>query len=356
VAKENLTSAKKAPQDEFYTLYEDIEKEVNAYLDYDPDAFRDKVVLLPCDDPEWSNFTKYFSQNFSKLGLKKLISTSFAPDSKMMQMLKQPTLFEMESPQFDSSKTNLKGKIFTLKEDSNKDSRIDFKDIEWQYLEGDGDFRSAEIKRLRDEADIIVTNPPFSLFRDFLTWINEGKKNFLLIGNMNAITYKEVYPLIQENKLWLGATNFNTGMYFKVPDDFIYSATYKFERERDGVKVNRVPSVCWFTNIEHGKRHQPLPLMTTADNLKFSRYKEIKSKSEYARYVNCDAIDVPFTQAIPSDYDGVMGVPISFLDKYSPEQFEIVNFRHGDDGKDLRLEDGTNPYFRILIRHKRPVK
>ena len=168
---------------------------------------------------------------------------------------------------------------------------------------------------------------------------------------MNAITYKEVFPLFKENKLWLGATNFNKGMYFQVPDDFVHASTYKFEREMNGVKVNRVPAVCWFTNIDHGRRHEPLPLMTMADNKKFNKQIK-KNATSYQKYENYDAIEVPYTNAIPDDYDGVMGVPISFLDKYNPEQFRIVKFRHGNDDKDLRLKDGTCPYFRILIQHQ----
>ena len=180
---------------------------------------------------------------------------------------------------------------------------------------------------------------------------------------MNAITYKELFPLIKENKVWLGATNFNNGMYFKVPSDFVYADTYKFEREQNGEKVNRVPGVCWFTNLDHGRRHQPLPLMTMQDNIKFSKHKEIKGK-EYQRYDNYDAIEVPFTDAIPSDYEGAMGVPISFLDKYSPEQFEIIS------SNDIRInisvpykehglikdKDGTingvPTYVRLVIRKR----
>ena len=323
MANGNLSDAKNAKNDEFYTQFLDIEKEMNSYLDYDPGTFKDKTVLLPCDDPEWSNFTKYFAQNFKKLGLKKLISTSYAPDSRVINMLSQPTLFESLSPQFDATKTKVKGKIFTLTRDITGDEQINVEDLEWDYLEGDGDFRSEEIRKLRDEADVIITNPPFSLFREFLAWIVEANKQFVIIGNMNAITYKESFPLIQSNRMWIGATNFNVGMYFLVPEGFTYASTYKFEREMDGVPVNRVPGVCWFTNLDHGRRHEPLTLMTQADNKKFSKHKEVQGV-DYKKYDNYDAIEVPFTDAIPSDYDGVMGVPISFLSKYSPEQFEIL--------------------------------
>ncbi len=384
MANSNLTNAKTAKNDEFYTQYHDIQKEIEAYLEFNANAFRGKTILMPCDDPEWSNFTKFFAQNFERFGLKKLISTSYAPDSKLYKTNYQPTLFETNNPQFDKKKTIKNGKIFTLTHDTSGDGKIDVNDLEWTYLKGDGDFKSEEIKKLRDEADIIITNPPFSLFRNFLNWIVEADKQLLIIGNMNAITYKELFQLIQADKLWLGATNFNTGMYFKVPADFIYSDTYKFEKEQNGEKVNRVPGVCWFTNLDHGRRHQPMPLMTLEDNLKFSKHKEIKGKSSYNKYENYDAIDVPFTDAIPSDYDGFMGVPITFLDKYSPDQFEII-WRGGDiewaqkecqfftppsqdKAAEYKKQDVTwriqNPYLlidgkaqtvyqRILIKHKK---
>lgn len=338
MANSNLSNAKNAKNDEFYTQYPDIEKEMNAYLEYNPDVFRGKTILLPCDDPEWSNFTRYFAQKFEALGLKRLISTSYAPESKKYKYGYTPSLFETQDPQFDSSKTRTNGKIFILDHDNTGDGRIDVDDLQWNYLEGDGDFRSDEIRKLRDEADIIVTNPPFSLFREFLAWIMEAGKQFAIIGNMNAITYKETFPLIKNNKIWLGVTNFNTGMYFIVPDNFTYADTYKFEREQNGQKVNRVPGVCWFTNIDHGRRHQPLALMTLADNLKYSRHKELKGKTEYEHYDNYDAIEVPFTDAIPSDYDGIMGVPISFLDKYCPEQFEILGMCENEDLYSLKTQ------------------
>jgi hypothetical protein len=323
MANDGLSNAKKAKNDEFYTQYQDIEKEVNAYLEFNPQVFANKTIFLPCDDPEWSNFTKYFAQNFGKLDLKKLISTSYAPDSKIIKMLLQPTLFELADPKYDDIKSNANGKLFKLDHDKTGDDKINVEDLEWEYLQGDGDFRSSEIMKLWTEADIIITNPPFSLFREFLSWIQPTKKQFMIIGNMNAITYKEAFPLIMENKIWVGATNFNTGMYFRVPSDFVYADSYKFERERNGEKVNRVPGVCWFTNLDHGKRHLPLPLMTVEENRKFSKHKEVKEIG-YLKYDNYDAIEVPFTDAIPSDYPGIMGVPISYLDKHSPEQFEIV--------------------------------
>ncbi len=207
MANSNLTSAKKAKNDEFYTQYHDIEKEIAAYLEYNPDVFRGKVLLMPCDDPEWSNFTRFFAQNFERLGLKKLISTSYAAESKAYKDNYQPSLFELNDPQFDQDKTKHNGKIFTLTHDKSGDGRIDVNDLEWHYLQGDGDFKSAEIQALRDEADIIITNPPFSLFREFLAWIVNSNKLFLMIGNKSAVTYKEMFPLIKENKCGQDAQN-----------------------------------------------------------------------------------------------------------------------------------------------------
>ena len=338
----NLGAAKAAKNDEFYTQYADIQKEINAYLEYNPDTFRDKTVLLPCDDPEWSNFTRFFAQNFERLGLKRLISTSYAVESKRYKYY-EPTLFETESPLFDIDKTRIKGKIFELTHDTNQNGVIDIDDLEWHYLEGDGDFRSKEVCKLRDEADIIVTNPPFSLFREFLAWIMNADKQFLIIGNINAITYRELFPKIQQNKLWIGATNFNTGMYFLVPNGFEYAPTYKFERSIGGQAVNRVPGVCWFTNLDHGRRHEPLKLMTMKENVRFGKHKDL-CEMGYIHYENYDAIDIPYTDAIPSDYDGIMGVPKTFMDKYCPEQFTIVGCAEGDSGKEL----GLKPFDRSL--------
>ena len=356
MANKNLKEAKAAKNDEFYTQYHDIEAEMNAYLEYNPNVFRGKTILLPCDDPEWSNFTRFFVAKFEELGIKKLISTSFAQESKNYKSDWQPTLFESEDPRFSAEKTAICGKIFTLTGDTNKNGRIDIDDLEWDYLEGTGDFRSPEVTALRDEADIIITNPPFSLFREFLAWIVQGNKQFAIIGNMNAITYKEVFPLIKENKMWLGVTNFNTGMYFYVPKNFKYADTYKFDRERNGKAVNRVPGCCWYSNLEHGRRHQPLALMTMEDNLRYN--KKMKDKETYDHYDNYDAIEVPYTDAIPSDYEGVMGVPISFLDKYCPEQFEILGCNRGVEqdsngiyGRSSYI-NGNEVFKRLFIQRK----
>lgn len=404
VANSTLGNARLAKNDEFYTQYPDIEKEVNAYLDFDENVFRDKTILLPCDDPEWSNFTKYFAQNFQRFGIKKLISTSFAPASRTINFLTQPTLFETESPQFDELKTKLNGKIFVLQRDKTGDGRIDSNDLEWEYLEGDGDFRSSEICRLRDEADIVITNPPFSLFREFLGWIVNANKQFVIIGNKNAITYKEVFPLIMDNKLWLGSTSMGADILFAVPDalaDNLKKSGKEGSKWRivGGVLYARASST-WFTNLDHGRRHQPLSLMTAKENLTYSKHKELKEFG-YRQYDNYEAIEVPFTDSIPSDYPGVMGVPISFLDKYNPDQFEILgatqrgchdlvpDTRKYDDYWECRPDgtrtgssggktnenanllgnDGKKNYFinkrgrvvqsayqRIFIRHRRPSK
>ena len=319
MANSTLSNAKAAKNDEFYTMFYDIEKEMEAYLDYNPDVFRGKTVLLPCDDPEWSNFTRYFAQNFEELGLKKLISTSYATESKVYKAGVQLSLFETESPKFDKNKTYTHGKIFVLEKDTSGDGKIDLDDLQWEYLEGDGDFQSEEVKGLRDEADIVVTNPPFSLFREFLTWIVEANKQFIVIGNLNAVTYKEVFPLIKANKLWNGRGFSGGNAYFQSAEARDY-ANGVYDKETGLVKFR---NCCWLTNIDHGRRHHPLKLMTMKDNIKYSRHKEIRGK-EYKHYDNFDAIEVPYTDAIPCDYDGMMGVPISFLDKYCPEQFEIM--------------------------------
>ena len=412
MANKNLSNAKNAKNDEFYTQLNDIQAEVNAYIDYDPDVFRGKTILLPCDDPEWSNFTRFFAQNLERFGLKKLISTSYAAASKNISATKntkgkrdvswyQPSLFEQESPQYDKEKTAVKGKIFVLDHDTNTNGKIDFEDLEWEYLEGDGDFRSEEVCKLRDEADMIVTNPPFSLFREFLAWIvgdglatknTKSTKKFLIIGSMNTVNTKDIFPLVVKGSLWLGNGFSHGNAFFRVANgarteyaDGVYDSTTNLVKFRN---------CCWFTNLEHGRRHRPLRLMTMADNIKFSRHKEIRGVG-YRKYDNYDAIEVPFTDAIPSDYDGVMGVPVTFLDKHCPEQFEIVGITKTwfgaatktypeqvqvdangkrkvvtklNDGAVLKIEDPPNgatyyevngekfiqTYPRILIRARRP--
>ena len=338
MANTNLANAKSAKNDEFYTQYADIQKEINAYLDYDPNVFRGKTVLLPCDDPEWSNFTKFFAQNFELLGLNKLISTSYAPESKKYKMPYQPTLFETQQPYFDNDKSKTHGKIFVLTDDVTGDGRINLEDLQWQYLEGDGDFRSKEIRKLRDEADIIVTNPPFSLFREFMAWLMESEKHFIIIGNMNAITYKEVFPLIMDNKMWLGNGFHNGNAFFRIINEREY-ADGVYDAETGLVKFR---NCCWFTNIDHGRRHQPLRLMTMADNFKHSKHKEIRGRKEYVHYENYDAIEIPYTDAIPSDYEGVMGVPTSFLDKYCPEQFEILGITDRGNAYGIKTKEFTS--------------
>lgn len=335
MANTNLTAAKRAKNNEFYTQWADIEREMNAYLEFDPDVFRGKTVLLPCDDPEWSNFTKFFALHFRDFGLKKLISTSYAPNSNAGATHYAPTLFELGDPQYDETKSMERGRMFVLEpRDVNADGKIDIDDLQWSYLEGDGDFRSEEVTALRDEADFVITNPPFSLFREFVAWLVEGDVRFAVIGGNNAVTYKEIFPMIQVNKIWIGATGNSTDMVFAVPKGTPIKDSDRDKAERlgypsdDQYDYTRLGNSCWFSNIDHGRRHEPLQLMTMADNLKFSKHAEIR-ESGYITYDNFDAIEVPFTDAIPSDFEGLMGVPKSFLDKLNPDQFEVVGTSQG---------------------------
>ncbi len=373
MANKNLTRAKAAKNDEFYTQYQDIQKEVEAYLEYDSDTFRGKIVYCNADDPYESNFFRYFVLNFERLGLKRLITTSYKPSPIANTQL---SLFPDEYPNEPQPKRRFsKAAIrFIINEvgDFNGDGEFNLKDIaeqlkanknnEWAPLEGNGDFRSKECVELLKQADIVVTNPPFSLFREYVAQLFEYNKKFLIIGNKNAITYKEIFPLIKENKMWVGVTSFNKDMLFISPYEIDPTTKPKTAiRIVDGVVYLRSPSI-WFTNLDHGRRHQPLPLMTMADNLKFN--KKVKNNpNAYKKYDNYDAIEVPYTDAIPSDYDGVMGVPISFLDKYNPEQFEIIGMAE-DNGRGFSggIWDGKNPHCvingknmfkRIFIRHKK---
>ena len=311
----NLHTAKATKNDEFYTQLEDIENELKYYKDY----FKGKVVYCNCDgflNEEKSNFFVYFSLNYEFLGLKGLICTKYNPNGK--------------------------GRKYEYYGDLNGNNYPDEEEIFTSDLEGDGDFRSEECIEILKKCDIVCTNPPFSLFRQYVAQLFEYNKDFLIIGNVNAISYKEVFPLIKENKMWLGVSSFNKGMYFGVPDDYTYADTYKFDRERNGKKVMRVSSICWFTNLDHKKRHEELVL--------YKKYNE----EEYPKYDNYDAIEVSKVTDIPMDYEGIMGVPITFLDKYCPEQFEIVGQMMTTKVTEFNFGypyiDGKKTFARLLIK------
>ena len=335
----NLNSAAQGKNDEFYTQFDDIQRELNCYYTYDKNFLRGKTVLLPCDDPEYSNFTKFFALNFELYGLKKLISTSYAAQKKKFIYKPMKNLFDdNDLPQFDASKDFQRGRIYTLEASDFANVDYELKALKnWRYLDGDGDFRFEEVKQLRDQADVIITNPPFSMFRDFLKWILDADKKFLIIGNINCITYKEVFPLIMQDKIWLGASIHSGDRKFNVPDDYpLEAATCGIDEH--GQKFIHVKGVRWLTNIEHGWRHQPLQLMTYKDcELCHPKIRGVG----FQKYDNYDAIEVPATDAIPSDYNGVMGVPITFLDKYCPEQFEILGITDRQNTSGLRTKKYT---------------
>jgi hypothetical protein len=341
MAKRNLDNAKIAKKDEFYTQLTDIERELQHYWQH----FKDKVVLCNCDDPYESNFFKYFALRFNQLGLKKLICTCYNGSPVQGNEL----MIDFGDFSDEPKKIAYKVEITEVK-DLNGDGAVDLSDVRY-LLQNDknvlstlktGDFRDPECIELLKQADIVVTNPPFSLFREYLGQLMKYEKNFLIIGNVNAITYKEVFPLIRDNKLWLGPSISSGDRKFNVPDDYpLYAAGCGIDP--DGRRFIRVKGVRWFTNLDHNKRHEELDIVC--------RY----SPEEYPHYDNYDAIDVGKTADIPCDYNGAMGVPITFLDKYNPEQFDIIKFRKGDDDKDLRV-NGKCPYFRILIRNKHPQK
>ena len=290
MANANLTNAKKAKNDEFYTQLTDIEKEMRHYKDF----FKDKVVYCNCDDARKSNFFKYFSNNFETLGLKKLISTGFKADGK--------------------------GVVLVYEGDKNGNFMVDDDEIIFNELNGDGDFRSEECIEYLKECDVVVTNPPFSLFREYVAQLMEYGKQFIIIGNMNAITYKEIFPYIKNNALWLGMN------WVK---DFV----------QPNGEIKKFGNICWYANIPHKHRNTEIDLYRKYD------------ADAYPKYDNYDAIEVSKVSEIPMDYDGVMGVPITFLDKYCPAQFEIIKFRKGNDGKDLSV-NGKGVYARILIRRR----
>lgn len=316
---ENLHKANSAKKDEFYTQLTDIEKELRHYKKH----FKDKVVFCNCDDPRVSNFFHYFSYNFENLGLKRLITTCYK--SQDMDLF--------------SEQKSEKAIYLEYIGDKNGNKVPDLEEIGIQYLKGDGDFRSPESIELLKQADIVVTNPPFSLFREYVAQLVEYEKKFLIIGNVNSITYKDIFKLIKENRLWLGASIHSGDREFGVPNDYPLNAASS-RIDEAGNKYIRVKGVRWFTNLDYNERHEDLIL--------FKNY----APENYPIYDNYDAINVDVTKDIPMDYEGDIGVPITFLDKYNPEQFEIVRFRKGLDEKDLSI-NGKCPYFRIIIKNKR---
>ena len=302
MANANLSNAKRAKNDEFYTQLSDIENELKHYKNH----FAGKVVYCNCDDARESNFFRFFQKKFSDYGLKKLITTSY--------------------------NENGHGSVLVYEGDTNGNGRLDEHEVKVSELKGNGDFRSEECIELLKEADIVVTNPPFSLFREYISTLVQYDKKFLVIGNQNAITYKEIFPLIKENKLWTGN---NMVKIFRVPQ----VTNKNCEVLPNGDIIAKFGSICWFTNLDIKKRHEEIIL--------YKKYNE----EEFPKYDNYDAIEVSKVCEIPKDYDGIMGVPITFLYRYNPSQFEIVKFRKGDDDKDLCV-NGKCPYFRILIRKK----
>ena len=316
-----MTAAKKAKKDEFYTQLTDIEKELRYYTNH----FKDKVVFCNCDDPEESNFWVFFRDNFALLGLKKLISTHYEKGKRSYKM-------ELTGARYE-------------------DGELKFDNFVKTPLKGDGDFRSEECIEILKEADIVVTNPPFSLFREFVAQLMEYKKKFLIIGNINAASYKEVFPLIRDNEIWMGASIHSGDREFRVPDDYPLNAA-GYRVDENGVKFIRVKGVRWFTNMDYPQRHEDLILYKTYN------------PDDYPNYDNYDAINVDATKEIPRDYDGAICVPITFLDKYNPEQFEILDandFRKSDKVKVKAhglIKDkegainGSPKYVRILIKRK----
>ena len=319
----SLHAANRAKNDEFYTELADIDKELRHYKHH----FKNKTVYCNCDDPRVSNFFHYFSHNFETLGLKKLMATCYKSQAA--------DLFS----QNDSEQA-----VYLIYEGDKNGNRVpDPSEIQDLPLQGDGDFRSEECIALLKQADIVVTNPPFSLFREYVAQLVEYGKKFLIIGNKNAITYKEIFPLIKDDKMWLGVTPMGTDMLFGVPEHYAETLVQTKKsgssyRIIDG-EVKARAQACWFTNLDHDKRHEELIL--------YKRY----TSEEYPHYDNYDAVDVSKVAEIPCDFDGAMGVPITFLDKYNPEQFEIIKFRKGNDEQDLSI-NGKYPYFRVLIKRK----
>lgn len=315
-----LHKAKSSKSDEFYTLLEDIERELAFYQD----CFRGKTVYCNCDNPKESNFFKYFFENFESLGLKKLIASYFAPDNQNL---------------FNESKFEHGGYIVCTSDDI----YTDIADLQCKSLKGNGDFRSPECISLLKQSDIIVTNPPFSLFREHISQIIRYQKSFLVIGNINAITYQEIFHLIQSDKAWLGIHLGRGISGFKVPDHYEMYGTETHITD-NGDRIISPNNCLWLTNLDIPARHSRLKLTKVYRG----------NEDLYPKFDNFNGINVNRTQDIPMDYEGAIGVPITFLHKYNPSQFEIIQFRKGDDGKDLSI-NGKCPYFRILIKNKRPI-
>ncbi len=315
-----LHIAKSAKKDEFYTQLSDIERELQHYEKH----FKNKVVFCNCDDPKNSNFFKYFAYNFEKLGLKKLITTCY------------------KKQEIDLFTEGRNGGAISLEYygDKNGNKIPDIEEIGIKHLKGNGDFRNDESINFLKQSDIVVTNPPFSLFREYVEQLIKYDKKFLIIGNINAITYKEIFKLIQDNKAWLGV-NMGRGISgFIVPENYELFGT-ETRIDQDGNRIVSTNNCLWFTNLDVFKRHEDIVLTK----------KYYGNEAEYPKFDNYDAINVNKTKDIPIDYDGVMGVPITFLHKFNPEQFELIKFRKGNDDKDLSI-NGKCPYFRILIKKR----
>lgn len=373
-ANKYMQNAKKSKNDEFYTQFSDIQKEVEAYLDFDPDTFRNKVVYSNCDDPYESNFFRYFVLNFNKLGLKRLITTSYKPS--LVANTQLVLLGDDLEVKKDVGRPKVTANKIVINEvgDFDGDGEFNLKDVaeqlkannnnEWEPLKEDGDFRSSECIDILKESDIVVTNPPFSLFREFVQQLYDYQKQFLIIGNINCITYKEVFPRIQQNEAWLGNGMGRWISGFIVPKSYdLYGTEARIDES--GNRIISTNNCLWLTNLDHGRRHNPLALMTMNDNKKFNK-KIGKNVDSYEKYDNYDAIEVPYTDAIPSDYDGIMGVPVTFLDKYNPEQFELIGMAE-DNGRGYSggviIDPKGNPhatppsgkhrYKRLFIKHRK---
>lgn len=322
---QNLIGAKKDKQDEFYTRLEDIEREMRYYRG----QFKGARVLCNCDDPRVSNFVRYFLMRFDALGLKHLAATCWKNTN--------PDLFS-QGKEERAIRLDWDGSLPPYQYPA------DISRMPYTMLEGDGDFRSDEVKAILAESDIVVTNPPFSLFREYVTQLVDSGKKFLIIGNKNAITYKEIFPLLKNNKMWLGASIHSGGLWFRVPDTYTKSKNSVIKE--DGFKYVNIPGPRWFTNMDYSQRHE---------TLETGAY--IKDGATYQKYDNYDAIEVPTVNDIPMDYDGVMGVPITFLDHYNPDQFEIISDSRYHDGKDtaddINVINGKTLYRRLLIRFRR---